>query len=315
MPVPTIAIFIGQAIRSGSWIGCMGIPIPNVQRHSGRRWIAAAGRSAEWPVEQLVAQQLADGLEAVAPGAQRVDDPWEGGEGLLARAAAVVHEHDRARPGVGDDVRIDRRRAWQRPIGRVDVPVDRLQAERARRRDHARVDGAARRPEEAWLEARVLLDPRGGPGDLPVVRIFDVVHRVVADLVAFGQDPAHRRFTAGHLLADLEEGRPDVLFAQDGEEPFGVFARAVVEGEGDDLALRRRPGDKFGAPAGAADGADGTQPEGPRAGRWIGDRAAAADLATAVAREHAPVVMAGAQAGGVGWSGDHREHELVRARS
>ncbi len=76
------------------------------------------------------------------------------------------------------------------------------------------VDRAARRPEEAGPEVGVGGDPRGGAGDLRVVGVFDVVHRVVADLVAFGEDLAHRRFAARHLLADLEEGAVDVLFAQ-----------------------------------------------------------------------------------------------------
>jgi hypothetical protein len=63
------------------------------------------------------------------------------------------------------------------------------------------------------LEARVGGDPFGGVGDLRVVGEFDVVHRVVADLAALGEDRPHRLLPARHLLADLEEGRAYVLFA------------------------------------------------------------------------------------------------------
>src|SRR5690349_7837470 len=47
-----------------------------------------AGGSAVGPVQELVAQQLADRLEAVAPRAQGVDDLRQGGKRLVARAAA-----------------------------------------------------------------------------------------------------------------------------------------------------------------------------------------------------------------------------------
>ena len=68
-------------------------------------------------------------------------------------------------------------------------------------------------------------------------------------------------FAARHLLADLEEGADDVLFAEDVDEGVGVGAGAVVEGEGDDVAVARAVGDESGAAAGAADDPDRAQSE------------------------------------------------------
>ncbi len=104
-------------------------------------------------------------------------------------------------------------------------------------------------------------------GDLRVAGVFDVVHRVVADLVALGEDPPHRRCAARHLLADLEEGSVDVLLAQHVQEARGVGAGPVVEGERDDLAAPRPVGVEPGGAAGAADLANGSQAEDPIARR------------------------------------------------
>src|ERR1700710_2959092 len=71
-PVPTIAIFIGQALRSGSWIGRIGTCVPDVQK-----LLRAPLRSTVRPVKELVAQELADGLEPVPATAQGVDDLGE----------------------------------------------------------------------------------------------------------------------------------------------------------------------------------------------------------------------------------------------
>src|SRR5436305_3097660 len=206
IPVPTIAIFIaflyGRGCRSGSAVGA---------------------------VEDAVAEQLGDGGEAEAASAQGVDDLGEGGEGLAPRAAAVVHEDDRAVAGVPDDVRVDRLGPGKGPVLRVDVPGDRPHAEAAGGRDDAGVGGAAGRAEEAGLEVGVGADARGGAGDLRVAGVFDVVHRVVAELVAFGEDLPHRLFAPRHLLPDIEEGPVDALLAQDLEEVVGVVAGAVVE--------------------------------------------------------------------------------------
>ena len=156
----------------------------------------------------------------------------------------------------------------------------------------------------------VVLDPRRGAGDLRVAGVFDVVHRVVAELVAFGEDPPHRRFPPRHLLADLEEGAGDALFAQHVEEAGRVVAGAVVEGEGDGAALARAVGDEPGAAAGAADRAHRPQPEGEAAAGGEGLGAALADLA-APALQQAPGVALGRQPGVLRDQGDD---ELARAR-
>ena len=79
-----------------------------------------------------------------------------------------------------------------------------------------------------------------------------------------------------------------MLFAQHVEEAGGVVARAVVEGEGDDLAVARAVGDEAGAAAGAADGADRAQAEergSPRAGRLGRSAAGLAAAALAITRQ------------------------------
>ena len=109
-------------------------------------------------------------------------------------------------------------------------------------------------------------DPGAGTGNLGVAGVFDVVHRVVADLIAFGEDLAHRRFAPGHLLADLKEGRMHMLGTQDAKEAGGVFAGAVIEGEGDILVPGGAVGVEPGGSPGAADDADWAQAEGKGAG-------------------------------------------------
>jgi hypothetical protein len=156
----------------------------------------------------------------------------------------------------------------------------------------------------------VRADPRRGAGDLLVAGEFDVVHRVVADLVAFGEDAAHHRLAAGHLGADLEEGRRHFLFAQHVEEAFGVFARAVVEAEGDDGAVAGTVGVEAGAAAGAADGADRAQAEdvgGFGFGRQL--LGAAAPHFAAAAEQRPPAVALRREAG---FARDEGEHQLLR---
>ena len=172
------------------------------------------------------------------------------------------------------------------------------------------VGGAARRPEEAGLEVGVGLDPLRGASDLRVARVFDVVHRVVAELAPLGEDLPHRVFAPRHHLADLEEGPRHVLLAQHPQEVFGVVAGPVVEGEGDDLAIARAVGDEPGAAAGAADGADGTEADAPGVAVREGVNAAPGDIA-AVALQDDPLVVAGVE---TSLSRLNRDHELVRAR-
>jgi hypothetical protein len=102
-------------------------------------------------------------------------------------------------------------------------------------------------------------DAGSGAGDLLVIGEFDVVHRVVADLVPFGEDLAHHVFASRHLLPDLEEGRVDALLVQDLEEFRRVFARPVIEGEGDDGTIARPVGYETGAAPGAPDRTDRAQ--------------------------------------------------------
>jgi hypothetical protein len=147
-------------------------------------------------------------------------------------------------------------------------------------------------------------DPGSGAGDLRVAGEFDVVHRVVADLAALGEDLPHRLFATRHRLADLEEGRAHVLLRQHADEVVGVVARPVVEGEGDDLALARAVGDEPGAAAAAADGADGAEAEAVGAAGGEGARAAPAHLA-AIALQDSPLVAARIEPGVGGLEGDH----------
>ena len=148
----------------------------------------------------------------------------------------------------------------------------------------------------------VVLDPGGGAGDFAVAGEFDVVHRVVADLVAFGEDPAHRRFAARHLLADLEEGPGRRRFSRSTSRKPGVYSLGPSSKVRATTWRSRGPlVTKPGAAAGAADRAHRAQAEGvggvPEVGQRIATQSPAAPAAAAVARRYAPAVAAGAEAG------------------
>lgn len=66
-----------------------------------------------------------------------------------------------------------------------------------------------------------------------------VVHGVVAQLVAAGDDLAEDLLAAADLAADDEHGRVGVVIVQDLEDLAGVLGGRVVDGQGDDLAAAR----------------------------------------------------------------------------
>ena len=138
-----------------------------------------------------------------------------------------------------------------------------------------------------------------------------MVDGVVADLVAFAQDAPHRFLAAGHLLTDLEEGAVGVFGAQHVEEGFGVFARPVVEAEGDDVAVARAVAQLARFAAAAADRAHGPQAEDLRAAsrQRLG---AAGRRAAAPVLDHPPAVAMRREAGR---GRVEREHQLGRAGS
>ena len=152
------------------------------------------------------------------------------------------------------------------------------------------------------------LDQGGGRRDFPVARVGLMVGRVVADLIAVAEQASHRLLAAGDLLADLEEGRLDVLFAEDVGEGFGVCARAVVEGEGDDVAVAGPVGEEAVAAAAAADDPHRTEPEEAGARRRQARLAAPAATATV---DHPPAVAVWEEAGPIG---RQRDRQLLRAR-
>ncbi len=156
------------------------------------------------------------------------------------------------------------------------------------------------------------LDPGAGRGEVGVARVEAVVHRVVADLVALGEDLSHRGLAPRHLLTDLEEGAVDVLVAQHPQEARRVGAGAVVEGERDDLAPPRPVGVQPRGAARAADLADGAQAEGPvaRGGDAV-DGAGDPGRLAAAAGQRPPAVAPRRKAG---LRRRQRYDQLVRAR-
>ncbi len=74
-----------------------------------------------WPVgwRRVVSQQPGDGHELVVAFAKRMDDLWEGGEGLVAVAASVVHEDDRAGTRSADSEVADPLGAGRAKVARV----------------------------------------------------------------------------------------------------------------------------------------------------------------------------------------------------
>src|SRR5829696_8734168 len=114
---------------------------------------------------------------------------WQGGNSLLARAAAVVHEDDRARPGVPEDRLDDAVAARLCVVLGVDVPADRLEAPPIDERRGLRRLRPAWRPEQAWGEVGFALDEGAGLGELlghlgSAARGVDVRESVIADEVA-----------------------------------------------------------------------------------------------------------------------------------
>ena len=101
----------------------------------------------------------------------------------------------------------------------------------------AALKAPSRRAEYAGSEAGRVLDLPLCRVDLRVAGVGGVVLGVVADLVAGGEDLLHHRGVARHLFADLEEGRVDVEAPQLVDERARVGGRAVVEADGDPLAV------------------------------------------------------------------------------
>ena len=205
---------------------------------------------------------------------------------------------------------VDGAGAGGRPVLRVDVPVDRPHPEAAGGGDDAGVDGAARRAEEAGLEVGVGLDPLGGAGDLRVAGEFDVVHRVVADLVAFGEDLAHRGFAPG-ISWPISKKVPWTPFSRSTWRKPGVYSLGPSS-KVRATTLRSR-GPLVSSPA-----VPPVQPT-ARTGRsrkpsvFAGRSAlgAAPPRGSSRAREHPPAVAVGDQAG---VAGNQRHDQLLEAR-
>src|SRR5215218_4684158 len=110
------------------------------------RCLARAGLIARWRIGE---HQLWHRDEPEALRAQALDDLRHGGEGLRAVAAAVVHEHDRARLGLAQHRLHDRRGAGELVVLGVDVPEGHEQVVALEDADGRIVERVARRAEEA----------------------------------------------------------------------------------------------------------------------------------------------------------------------
>ena len=112
---------------------------------------------------------------------------------------------------------------------------------------HARIPGVVGRPHTERRRPRGRLDLRLGHVDLRShpgcgeCRQIRMAPRVVLDRISGRHQHLRELGVARHLVADLEEGRRHVVLLEHREHRRGVRARAVVEGEGDDLLPRRRP--------------------------------------------------------------------------
>src|SRR5215213_1153608 len=307
IPGRTIVVPSGRVARALSGIGFSLVvswgttSLPHERRSS----TSCRGASAVGPIEEALAEQLGHGGEAKAARPQGVDDVRQRRQRAAAIAAAVVHDDDRAGPGGSHDPAVDGPAAGVRPIAGIHVPGDGPHPEAGGRVDDGRVDSPSRRPEETWREVSARLDQRTGRRDFRVARKEGVMHRVVADLTALSENPAHHRGAAGDLLADLEEGGVRVLLAQDIEEARGVVAGPVVEGEGEGRAVPRPVGVEHGPAPGTADNAHRAQAkDAPGPSRQCLE-------AAATALDHAPVIAMRPQTGVVR---DQGEHELARVR-
>ncbi len=234
------------------------------------------------------ADGLADGGEAETPALQGGQHAVEGGDGLRAVAARVVHQQDLplvAGPGGGRPDDLGHARAA--PVLAVPGGEHRQVALPPGLLDggpagvvHGLGGGRVRRPQQRTGDVG-----HPGQGQLRLAQLqgaapggrgaeVGVGEGVDADLVALGDDPADQLRVGGGLGADHEEGGVDAGPAQHVEDLRGpARVGAVVEGERDRAGLGRG---RTGLPARAVDhraaGADrlGDAGGGGRGGGLVG---------------------------------------------
>ncbi len=209
-----------------------------------------------------LADELADGDDLVAAGAEGLDEHGQGGHGGGAVAAAVVEQDDGATsPGLlghGVDLLEDAVGDLLRglagvlvPVVGVDLVADDDVAEALDGVDGGGlvvgvgllVDGVGGAEVER-LDAELGGEETLGEGHLEVevadrdLADVGVGEGVVADLVAFTVEALEQAEVVLGLFADDEEGSGDLVFLEDVEDlrgPLGIGA--VVEGEGDLLGV------------------------------------------------------------------------------
>jgi len=152
---------------------------------------------------------------------------------------AVVQQHDRARRELLERRLRDARRVELAVVPAIG-PEHHLQAAALEHAAQRQAAHAERRPEPDGPRARDLLEDVLGAVDLGGHRLaareieVRMRPRVVADLVALVADAAHEVGIRQRVRAAQEEGRADLVRAQDVEDLTGVrLGRAVVEGEQD----------------------------------------------------------------------------------
>ena len=174
---------------------------------------------------------------------QSVDDRWQRRDGAGSVASAIMQEHDRPFLNLPGNSVGDRLRNWLRPVQRIDVPCNRMLAEIVRQLvatdPNARpVPRSIGRTEEVRDTASDALDHRRTPEYLCLRAERADVTQILVRVGVVPNDVSVTHFVANERLVLLgglsndEEGRRNVLAAQDGENlrrPLRIWS--VIERE------------------------------------------------------------------------------------
>ncbi|MPM27840.1 hypothetical protein SDC9_74354 [bioreactor metagenome] len=197
------------------------------------------------------AEQVRDRDQGVTARLEVGDD---GGNRVHRGRVQIVHQDDPSRLCARGRIVDDRRGDLDGPVGGLDIPEDDRHALLSGGRGHGGVVRPVGRPHQFRSYADDGLDRirrlRQLGGDLGGSEGGEVrvVPAVVHDLVAVGEGPLCGRREVDDVLPDDEEGRLHVVRIQQVDEPAGVLAGTVIEGE--DHALQ----------SGAVDDADVVAP-------------------------------------------------------
>ena len=174
--------------------------------------------------------------------AQRVDDAGQGGDGLRAVAAAVVHQRDTARARVFHHVGVNARRAGVMiPVVGIGRPENHVFAARAGHARQAVVANAIRRAKQARRDAQILLDNGVGALDFGarIARTFRMTPRMIADGMTGLHHQFSRRGVRAHHFADHEKSRGRVLLLQNFQNLRRVSrVWPIVESERENFVVR-----------------------------------------------------------------------------